>query len=104
MIFSGTNTLNDFCKWLISNLHRNFTVIAHNARGYDSYFTYDYLIDNTHTPDPVIFSGSKIMYMNVPTDGMNIRLLDSLNFLPISLVLCSAQLTTHRVRCINLVS
>ena len=84
VIFSGTNTLNDFCKWLIGTQHRNFTVIAHNARGYDSYFIYDYLIDNTHTPD-VIFSGSKIMYMNVPTDGMNIRLLDSLNFLPMPL-------------------
>ena len=68
-----------------SQEHRNVTCIAHNARGYDSYFIYDYLIANSHTPDPVIFSGSKIMYMNVPTDGLNIRLLDSLNFLPMPL-------------------
>ena len=85
VIFSGPNTKNDFCKWLISKQHRNFTVIAHNARGYDSYFIYDYLFNNTHTPDPIIFSGTKIMYMNVPTDGMNIRFLDSLNFLPMPL-------------------
>ena len=40
----------------------------------------------THIPpEPVIFSGSKIMYMKVPTGGINIRLLDSLNFLPMPL-------------------
>ena len=70
---------------MISTQHKDFTVIAHNARGYDSYFIYDYLIANSHTPDPVIFSGSKIMYMRVSTGGMNIRLLDSLNFLPMPL-------------------
>ena len=84
-IFRGPDTKNLFCKWLIAKEHRNVTCIAHNARGYDSYFIYDYLIANSHTPDPVIFSGSKIMYMNVPTDGINIRLLDSLNFLPMPL-------------------
>ena len=83
--FRGPDTKTVFCKWLISKQHKEFTAIAHNARGYDSYFIYDYLIANSHTPDPVIFSGSKIMYMNVPTDGLNIRLLDSLNFLPMPL-------------------
>ena len=43
------------------------------------------MIANSHPPDPIIFSGSKIMYMNVPSDGLNIRLLDSLNFLPMPL-------------------
>ena len=85
MIFKGLNTQEEFCKWLISTQHKDFTVIAHNARGYDSYFIYDYLIANSHTPDPVIFSGSKIMYTRVSTGVMNIRLLDSLNFLPMPL-------------------
>ena len=85
VIFKGTDTKNLFCKWLISNQHREVTAIAHNARGYDSYFIYDYLIANSHTPEPIIFSGSKIMYMKVPTGGINIRLLDSLNFLPMPL-------------------
>ena len=85
MMFKGPNTQEECCKWLISTQHKDFTVIAHNARGYDSYFIYDYLIANSHTPDPVIFSGSKIMYMRVSTGGMNIRLLDSLNFLPMPL-------------------
>ena len=85
VIFRGSNTQEEFCKWLISNQHKDFTVIDHNARGYDSYFIYDYLIAHSHVPDPVIFSGSKIMYMRVPTSGMNIRFLDSLNFLPMLL-------------------
>ena len=38
MIFKGPNTQEEFCKWLISTQHKDFTVIAHNARGYDSYF------------------------------------------------------------------
>ena len=84
-IFRGPDTKTLFCKWLVSKQHKNFTAIAHNARGYDSYFIYNYLISNSHAPDPVIFSGSKIMYMKVPTDGLNIRLLDSLNFLPMPL-------------------
>ena len=85
MIFKGIATQQEFCKWLISTQHKDFTVIAHNARGYDSYFIYDYLIENSHTPHPIIFSGFKIMYMSVPTGGLNIRFLDSLNFLPMPL-------------------
>ena len=84
-IFRGSDTKNLFCKWLISKQHTGVTAIAHNARGYDSYFIYDYLIENSHTPDPIIFCGSKIMYMKVPTGGINIRFLDSLNFLPMPL-------------------
>ena len=37
VIFKGSNTQQDFCKWLINKQHKDFTVIAHNARGYDSY-------------------------------------------------------------------
>jgi hypothetical protein len=31
-------TNDQFCKWLISRQHKNFTAIAHNAKGYDSQF------------------------------------------------------------------
>ena len=80
-IISGASTKEDFCKWLFTETHKGFTVIAHNARGYDAYFLYDYLMMNGSRPDPVIFSGSKIMYMHI--NSLNMRLLDSLNFLPI---------------------
>ena len=82
-IFSGRNTKDQFCKWLFSETHKGFTVIAHNARGYDAYFLYDYLMLTGKRPEPVIFSGSKIMYMHI--NSLNMRLLDSLNFLPMPL-------------------
>ena len=83
VIFDGTDTKEKFCKWLFTKAHKGYTVIAHNARGYDSYFLYDYLMVTGNRPDPVIFSGSKIMYMYVQSLGM--KLLDSLNFLPMPL-------------------
>ena len=83
VIFSGRNTTEQFCKWLFTKSHKGYNVIAHNARGYDSYFLYDYLMLTGNRPDPVIFSGSKIMYMNV--NRLSMRLLDSLNFLPMPL-------------------
>ena len=84
MIFSGSNTGNEFCKWLISEQHRNVTAIAPNSRAYDAYFIYNYLMRNSIVPEPSIFSGSKIMFMKVGR-GLNIRILDSLNFLPMPL-------------------
>ena len=84
VIFRGTETKENFCKWLINEQHKDCTVIAHNARAYDVYFIYDYLMKNGIIPEPSIFSGSKIMFMKV-NRGLNIRILDSLNFLPMPL-------------------
>ena len=81
VIFRGPNTGDDFCKWLISDQHKNVKAIAHNSRAYDAYFIYDYLMRNSIIPEPSIFSGSKIMFMKV-CRGLNIRIVDSLNFLP----------------------
>ena len=83
-IFKGKDTAREFCDWLISERNRNSTAIAHNGRAYDAYFIYDYLMQKGTIPDPAIFTGSKIMYMKVGK-GLNIRLLDSLNFLPMAL-------------------
>jgi hypothetical protein len=59
------------------------TAVAHNARSYDAYFVYNYLLANGITP-AIVFNGSKIMYCHVKNQ-LNIRLLDSLNFLPMPL-------------------
>ena len=83
-IFKGKETAKQFCDWLIDERNKNSTVIAHNGRAYDAYFIYDYLMQKGNIPDPAIFTGSKIMYMKVGK-GLNIRLLDSLNFLPMPL-------------------
>ena len=84
MVFKGYETAKEFCQWLFQEQHSNFTVIAHNSKAYDAYFLYKYILDNSMAPDPIIFSGSKIMYMKVGR-SLNIRIIDSLNFLPMPL-------------------
>ena len=44
----------------------------------------EYLIDHSIQPDKIIYNGSKIMYMTVER-GLNIKVIDSLNFLPMTL-------------------
>ena len=83
VIFSSKDTSRKFLEWLVSKQHKNVTVKAHNARVYDSYFVYNYLINNSIIPE-IIFKGSKIMYCKM-NNQLNIRMLDSLNFLPMIL-------------------
>ena len=79
LYFMEKNTVKEFCVWLFSEQHANVTVIAHNARAYDAYFIYNFLLMQSTTPK-IIFRGSKIMYCKVGR-GLNIKILDSLNFL-----------------------
>ena len=58
------------------------TCIAHNFKGYDSYFILDYLYKNNVKPT-LIMNGAKIMEMRVP--DVNVRFIDSLNFFPMPL-------------------
>lgn len=53
------------------------------ASGYDSYFLMEYFLKNGLDLNNVLYSGSKIMMATLK--GLNIRLLDSLNFLPMRL-------------------
>ena len=64
-------------------LIKNMTVIAHNARAYDAYFVYNYLINNSIVLQ-IIFRGSEIMYCKI-NNQLNIRLLDLPNFLSMAL-------------------
>ena len=84
-VFKGTGnvTLHTFCQWLIHERNRNATVIAHNAKGYDSYFIFQYLMAIGQIPEPIIFSGTKIMHMKMK--ALNMSFLDSFNFLPMAL-------------------
>ena len=84
IIFKGEETAKQFCEWLFQEQHANFTAIAHNSKAYDAYFLYNYILDNSMVPEPIIFSGSKIMCMKVGR-SLNLRIIDSLNFLPMPL-------------------
>ena len=79
VILHRQNTVKEFCAWLYSKQHANVTAIAHNARAYDAYFIFYCLLMQSITPE-IIFRGSKIMYCKVGR-GLNIKILDSLNFL-----------------------
>ena len=81
--FQGPQTQSKFGQWLFSEHHQYFTAIAHNSKGYDGYFLLDYLMSQSMTPY-AIYQGSKIMYLHVGHQ-LNIRLIDSLNFLPMRL-------------------
>lgn len=83
-IFAGERTVDDFCSWLLSSWNAQSVVIAHNAKAYDNYFIFQYLVKKGITPKPIIMSGSKIMYMKV-MENLNITFLDSINFLPMGL-------------------
>lgn len=58
------------------------TVICHNFKGYDSYPILQYLRDHAVLPE-VITTGSKYMSINIPV--CKIRMIDSLNFIPMPL-------------------
>jgi len=80
-VFRGVNTLNLFGAWLFCETHKFVTAVAHNSKSYDGIFLLNYLVSQRIRPDKIIYNGSKIMYLHVGR-GLNIRLIDSLNLLP----------------------
>ena len=83
VIFKGRDTVDQFCSWLISEQHTGVIAMAHNARAYDNYFIYHHVIKNGMKPS-IIFRGAKIINFHI-RNNLNIRLLDSLNFLTMPL-------------------
>ncbi|XP_072377781.1 uncharacterized protein [Diabrotica undecimpunctata] len=67
----------EFCRWLISEKHRNYTAIAHNSKSYDSYFILKYCVENTIKPY-TIYNGSKLMLLEV--EALKLKIIDSSNF------------------------
>jgi hypothetical protein len=84
VVFKGDDTLDDFCTWLISPIHKNTTVLAHNSKAFDSCFILNYCISEARIRPEVIFTGSKIMSLKI-ADDLNIRFIDSLNFMGMAL-------------------
>lgn len=80
-VFQGLETTEQFCQWLFSEQNAGATVICHNFKGYDSYPILQYLHDNSVIK--VITTGSKYMSVEVPIN--KIRMIDSLNFIPMAL-------------------
>ena len=81
-IFKGDNTVEDFCKWAFREDHEHCIFVAHNFKGYDSYFVQDYLNKECIQFD-LICTGAKIMSLRVPM--RDIKFIDSYNFIPMAL-------------------
>ena len=81
-LFKGKDTVKEFCEWLLTKEHQDCIVVAHNFQGYDGYFIAKYLIQNAIKYD-FILRGAKILSMTIPM--FNIKFIDSLNFIPMSL-------------------
>ena len=75
-------TRDEFCQWLFRPEHKGFTVMAHNFKGYDSYFLLEYLCAQGERPE-VTFRGAKLLYMYLKRLDMKFK--DSLCFLPMAL-------------------
>ncbi|KAL4136009.1 hypothetical protein QTP88_007583 [Uroleucon formosanum] len=72
------DTNEEFCKHVISEEYRGYTLIAHYAKGYDSQFILKYLVDNTLKPF-TFYSGTKLMLLEIKY--LSMRIIDSSNFI-----------------------
>jgi len=79
---NSTSVTHEVGKFLISPKFKGYTMIAHNMKAFDGCFLLRYMTENGLTPRP-IFSGKKIMSLEVRP--LKIRIIDSLNFLPMPL-------------------
>jgi hypothetical protein len=73
------NVHNEVRNFLFSQKFRDSVVVAHNMRAYDGCFLLRYVIENGYKPSSLILNGMKMM------TKFNIRIVDSLNFLPMTL-------------------
>ena len=82
--FWGEECIDDFMAWVHSLANEEdvdkVIVVAHNFKGYDSYFILDYLYKESSTPKQIA-NGAKILSVDIP----NVKFIDSLNFIPMSL-------------------
>ena len=80
--FKGADCVSGFVKKFINKKFKGYTFLAHNAKGYDNYFIVRKLLEEKMYID-LITQGGKLM--SVTVTKLDIRFLDSLNFLPMKL-------------------
>jgi hypothetical protein len=84
VIFRGESTASDFCKWIISPMRDQFTILFHNARNYDSNFILNYCVTEAKIKPEVIYAQCKIMFLKISKE-FTVRILDSLSFMQMKL-------------------
>lgn len=81
-VFKGYKACEEFCSFLFTPRHKNYTAIAHNLKGFDGQFILSWLLKQGVKPK-IIPNGTKLLMIAVP--NLNIRLIDSFSFLPMGL-------------------
>jgi len=80
-VFSGPDTVKKFSEWLFQPENNGVVAIAHNNRGYDSYFILQYLHSQGIKPSHMIQVGQKVLSFQ----ALGVKFIDSLSFLPMPL-------------------
>lgn len=62
-------------------MHDGAIVIAHNFKGYDGQFIWNYIVHQACIKPSVIMNGSKILSMTI----CDLKFIDSFNYLPFAL-------------------
>jgi len=75
-------TTEEFLKWVLRPMHKNFTLVAHNGAKYDAHFIKKCCIEN-HIPTEDLINANAILFMK--TSRYKIRVIDSYRFLPFAL-------------------
>ena len=81
-VFKGDDCVEQFGTWLLDGTHQGAIVIAHNLRGFDGFFLFEYFYKECLLPK-LILNGAKIMSMELEEAEIKVR--DSFNFLPMPL-------------------
>ena len=79
---------NDFGNWLFRTT--NFIAIAHNMKSYDGYLIMNYIVNNflpTDSIPEILMNGGKLLVIKF----MNVKIIDSINFIPMALAKCRKQ-------------
>ena len=74
------HTTEEFCEWLFNPIHKGYTILAHNGKGYDYQFVMKYIYKKTSYKPFIVYAGSKIMTFSIK-QGLNINFVDSVNFM-----------------------
>ena len=80
IMFFGHNIIEKFAQFLFHPQHEGYTLVFHNGQAYDVYFLLKYLFSSGIKPR-LIYRGSKVVYVDTGV----MRIIDSLNFLPMAL-------------------
>ncbi len=85
-IFYGINCAKEFFFYLISGLVPKGTIcFAHNGQSFDFYFILTYFYKHPYCAPSLVFNGSRLMQMVVKTEKIELKFIDSLNFIPFPL-------------------